>query len=147
MKKTLWLIVVLFAVVALGGMAEEAEAQMHDPHGVVATGYHGVPAQPVPGNGTHRHYANGYYGNNYRHYSRVPMKYGTGPTASQLRSYTYRPYRPYRPHCTHGHAPVHYGGYPQAYYPQGYGHPGGYIHISGGYVGPYGYVQGGVVIR
>jgi hypothetical protein len=104
----------------------------------VATGYHGVPAQPVAGNGTYRHYANGYYGVNYRHYSRVPMKYGTGPTASQLRSYTYRPYSTYG-HC--GHPPVHYAP------PHGYVHGGGYVVISGGYAGPHGYVQGGVVIR
>lgn len=136
MKKTYWSVLLLLAVVAL--CAPAAEAQIHDPHGVVATGYHGVPAQPVAGNGTYRHYANGYYGVNYRHYSRVPMKYGTGPTASQLRSYTYRPYSTYG-HC--GHPPVHYAP------PHGYVHGGGYVVISGGYAGPHGYVQGGVVIR
>ena len=140
MRKSYWYGMILLAAIALCGVAGDVEAQMHDPRGIVATGYHGVPAQPVHGNGTYRHMANGYYGVNYRHHSRVPMKYGTGPTASQLRSVTYRPYRP---HCTNGYAPIHY---PAHGYIQGGMYPGG-AYVGGAYYGNGFYIQGGVVLR
>lgn len=144
MRKSYWYGMILLAAIAFCGTVGDVEAQIHDPYGVVATGYHGIPAYAAPGNGAARHHNNGYYGVNYRHYARGPMRYGTGPTASQLRGYhprhRYQGHRPgyvvYRP----GFPPCR-AGYPVAYPPQRH------VQVGGAYYSNGIYIQGTVVIR
>jgi hypothetical protein len=79
--KKLWS--VLFVVMALAIIsAPEAEAQVvvGQTHMVIDAPVYGIPAQPGPiPNGTIRHDYNSYVGVDTRHYSRLPMRWGTGP--------------------------------------------------------------------
>ena len=145
MKKTL---IALFAVLALCALT--AEAQTIVVNGVVYAPVdpnYGIPAAHGPvSNGSVRHQYNGYVGVNSRHYSRIPMKYGTGPVRSTgpIVSHTRYGYRGCRP------------GYPVRYGGRGYGYGRGYVHgavgpgggyVGGGYQGNGWYVQGGVSFR
>jgi hypothetical protein len=118
MRKVLFVFAVLFALSLF--VAPDLEAQVVYTH----PAWHGVPA--APGNGSIRHYNNGYVGVNPRHASRIPMKWGTGPTLGYGPVVTYPPY----PTC-----------YPGMSYPAPYVQGGGYI--QGGGSGGHGYIQGG----
>lgn len=130
MKRQYWLYA--FVMVAMLLLPVMAEAQVVYVNGVAyvpANGYYGgIPAAHGPvANGTVRHLNNGYIGVNPRHYSRIPMAYGTGPIRATGPIVTYR-------HHRHG---LHRGGYGG-----GYGHRSGYVH--GNYHGSGWHVQGGI---
>ena len=81
MKRLYWMIVLAVALCALPAIEAEAQVVVGSTHVAVgAPAYHGIPAAHGPvANGTVRHYNNGYVGVNTRHYSRLPMTWGTGP--------------------------------------------------------------------
>lgn len=123
MKKVWYgvLIVVLFLGI---GIADTAEAQTVVRSTTVRPVQHHTTVVVV-GTGGYG-YRHAYTGVNPYYYSRVPMRYGTGPGQG----------------CGHGYRPVPYhGGYVQG----GYGHGGGYV--QGAYRGNGWYIQGGVVLR
>ena len=132
MKKQWFALVLIVALMAICAPAE-AQVPVYNTNGTVA---YGIPAQPYHGNGQDRHLVNGYRGVNPRHYSRLPMSWGTGPIMAT------------------GPIVVHRPMYQRAYYPGAYGRPcGGYVrgvypagryHVSVGYAGP-GYYIGGTV--
>jgi len=131
-------------VLALMAICVPAEAQQLPVYNVDGTVAYGVPAGPY--NGTVRHDYNGYVGVNPRHYSRVPMRYGTGPIMA-----TGPIYAAPRPYSTYGCAgrypvyrPVHHPAYiarrpfgggfvtgGAVVYPVGNGGSSGYISFGG----------------
>jgi len=134
MRKTWFL--VLFAAILLSLPVTGEAQQVIIINGVsyVPAPNYGIPAAPGPiPNGSIRHYYNGYVGVNARHYSRVPMKWGTGPVMHTGPIVMYPP-------C--GRYPVPYR---RGYVGGAYGPGGGYI--GGGYAGNGWYIQGGISIR
>jgi hypothetical protein len=125
MSKIRWC--VLFLALALCAVPTVTEAQVVYVH----PAWHGIPATPAPGNGAVRHYNNGYVGVNSRHWSRIPMKPGTGPQPMNTGPVVVYP--PY---------PCYYQPYPVPYYPPAPYYYGGYV--QGGYGGNGWYIQGGV---
>ena len=140
MKKQWIVFAIVLGLVALCAPAE-AQVPVYNINGTVA---YGVPAGPY--NGTVRHDYNGYVGVNPRHYSRVPMRYGTGPIRAIGPIYAAP-----RPGYGHGcgaypvYRPIHHPAYiarrpigggfvtgGAVIYPVGNGGSGGYIQFSGG---------------
>lgn len=136
MKKQWFAFVLVMALMAICAPTE-AQVPVYNTNGTVA---YGVPAGPY--NGTIRHDVNGYVGVNPRHYSRVPIRYGTGPIRA-----TGPIYAAPRPYATYGCAgrgygyPVHYGGAYIARRPFGGG-----IYHGGANVYPVGYGGGSISV-
>jgi hypothetical protein len=139
MRRPFWYLVL---IVVLVFCASAIEAQTIVVNGVVYAPVdpnYGIPAAPGPvANGSVRHYNNGYVGVNSRHYSRIPMKWGTGPIRATGPIVSYPGYR-------HGYRPGYRMPYRGGYVHGAVGPRGGYV--GGAYHGQGWYIRGGVSFR